>query len=265
MTPEIGLEKREQMIRDGFCVIDNILTEEFLQQLREESERLIAGNVQSEKQIYHGHYISVSGDENEHIQKLLAWQPSRNVLEAIGFGDFTALGGIIILTKDPGAPSLFWHQDWYHWDDPISCTPWPQQIFLNYYLTDTTLENGCLKVIPGTHCKRIDFHDILVQKHEILGERFQSAEEDYPFMFNNHPDQVDVCVNAGSLILTDARLLHAARKNYTDKRRTLLLAWYHRPNTIPDYWDNEIPVPVTNRDQNAEYPQSNVPEKFLKR
>ena len=262
MLSEIALQKREQMIRDGFCVIDNILTDEFLQELREESERLIAGNVQH---IYHGHYISVMGDENEHVHRLLEWQPSRKALEAIGFGDFTALGGIIILTKDPGSPPLFWHQDWYHWDDPMSCTPWPQQIFLNYYLTDTTLENGCLKVIPGTHRKRIDFHDVLVQKGEILGDRFQFAEEDYPFMFNNHPDQVDVCVSAGSLVLTDARLLHAARKNYTDERRTLLLAWHRRPDTVPDYWDYEIPEPVTNRDHNAEYPQSNIPGKYLTR
>ena len=29
MSPEIALQKREQMIRDGFCVIDNILTDEF--------------------------------------------------------------------------------------------------------------------------------------------------------------------------------------------------------------------------------------------
>ena len=30
MIREIALQKREQMIRDGFCAIDNILTEEFL-------------------------------------------------------------------------------------------------------------------------------------------------------------------------------------------------------------------------------------------
>ena len=263
MIREIALQKREQMIREGFCVIDNILTDEFLQELRDESERLIAGNTPSEKQKFHGHYISVPGDENEHIQKLLAWRPSRNALQEMGFGDFTTFGGIILLAKDPGAPPLFWHQDWYLWDDPISCAPWPQQIFLNYYLTDTTLENGCLKVIPGTHRKRTDFHDILVEKGELLGDRFQHAEEDYPFMFEDHPDQVDVCVKAGSLVMTDARLLHAARKNHTDKRRTLLLAWHHRPNTVPNYWGYEIPEPIANRDQNAEYPQSNIPGKYL--
>ena len=32
MTPEVALEKREQMIEEGFCVIDDVLTEEFLQE-----------------------------------------------------------------------------------------------------------------------------------------------------------------------------------------------------------------------------------------
>ena len=266
MTPKIALEKREQMIREGYCVIDNILTEEFLQELHDEAERHIAGHKQSEKTKYHGHYILVKGDENDHFQKLLEWQPTRKSLNEIGFGDFAALGGMIILTKEPKGPPLFWHQDWYHWDDPISCAPWPQHIFLNYYLTETTQENGCLKIIPGTHRKRIKFHDILLSKDELLGaERYDLLEEDYPFMFDDHPDQIDVCVKAGSLILTDARLLHAARKNNTKKRRTLLLAWHHRPNTVPDYWDGEIPEPIASRDPKAEYPQQNIPGKFLNR
>ena len=54
MLSEIALQKREQMIRDGFCVIDNILTEKFLQELREESERLIANYVPPDHTRYHG-------------------------------------------------------------------------------------------------------------------------------------------------------------------------------------------------------------------
>lgn len=30
MTAEVAIEKREQIIRDGYCVIDEILTEDFL-------------------------------------------------------------------------------------------------------------------------------------------------------------------------------------------------------------------------------------------
>jgi hypothetical protein len=242
-------------------VIDDILTEDFLQELHNESERLIASHTPPDDVKYQGQHVGVRGADNAHIQKLLEWEPSRQALEQLGFGDFKSSGGIIILTKDPSAPALYWHQDWMQWNDPLSCTPWPQIIFLNYYLTDTAPENGCLRVIPGTHRKRIDLHDQMVPAHE-QGARF--VEEGHPIMFSEHPDQVDVCVSAGSLVLGDARILHSAGKNHTDERRTLILAWHRRPNTIPAYWDREIPEVIANRDTEGNYEGSRIPGEYLK-
>ena len=261
MTPEGALGKRNQMLRDGYCMVDDILTDEFMQELHDETERLIAGHVEPKEMIYQGQHVNVHGANNPYIQKLLEWHPSRNALEQLGFGDFAASGGIIILTKEPGGPPLYWHQDWMRWNDPLSCSPWPQTIFLNYYLTDTTPENGCLKVIPGSHLKRTDLHNKLVPAHE-QGARF--IEKDHPVMFCDHPDQVNVCAKAGSLVMADARLLHATHRNHTDTRRTLILAWHSRPNTVPDYWNDEIPEPIANRDENGHYPGSRIPGKYLK-
>ena len=42
-------------------------------------------------------------------------------------------------------------------------------------------------------------------------------------MFCDHPNQVYVPVKSGSLVLGDARILHAAGRNYTEERRTF---WY---------------------------------------
>ena len=60
MTPEVALQKREQMIRDGFCVIDNILTDAFLQEFRDESEQLLANYVPPDQTRYHGHHLQVT-------------------------------------------------------------------------------------------------------------------------------------------------------------------------------------------------------------
>jgi hypothetical protein len=262
MTPEVAIDKREQMIRDGYCAIDDILTEDFLQELREESERLIESHEPPDDVKYQGQHVGVRGEDNAIIQKLLDWGPSRQALEQLGFGDFLSTGGIIILTKDPEAPALYWHQDWMQWNDPLSSSPWPQIMFLNYYLTDTAPENGCLKVIPGTHHKRIELHDQLVGAHE-QGARF--VEEDHPIMFSDHPDQINVRAKAGSLVLADARLLHSAGKNHTDRRRTLILAWHRRTTTTtPDYWHRDIPEVVANRDPDGDYPGSRIPGEFLK-
>ena len=143
------------------------------------------------------------------------------------------------------------------WNDPLSLSPWPQTIFLNYYLTDTSVDNGCLRVIPGTHRRRVPLHDRLVPAHE-QGARF--IEVDHPVMFGDDPEQVHVEVRAGDLVLADARLLHAAGRNVTDERRTLVLAWHNRPlDTVPDYWDGDIPEALANRDPEAEYETSRIP------
>lgn len=260
MIPEVAIEKRNQMLRDGFCIVDDVLTEEFLQELHDETERLIAGHVEPDEMVYQGQHVNVGGADNQYIKRLLEWQPSRDALNHLGFGDFAASGGIIILTKEPGGPPLYWHQDWMRWNDPLSTTPWPQTIFLNYYLSDTTPENGCLRIIPGTHLKRIELHDQLVPAHE-QGARF--IDEDHPHMFENHPDQIDVCAKAGSLVMADARVLHSAHNNQTDVRRTLILAWHSRPNSVPDYWDDEIPELIANRDENGNYPGSRIPGGLL--
>jgi hypothetical protein len=265
MQPEIALATRERMIRDGYCFVDDILTEEFLQELREESERLIDAHVPPPDVRYQGQHVVVYGKDNDVIRRLLEWKPTWQALEEMGFGDFESAGAIIILTKDPGEPALYWHQDWMDWNDPISTTPWPQKFFVSYYLSDTTIENGCLKVIPGTHLKRIPLHDQLVAAH---GDGARYVEEDHPIMFSDHPDEVDVGVRARSFVLGDARLLHSARRNLTDERRTLILAWHQRRADVwdkpPANWQGEASEIIGNRDADQEYARTRVPGEYLR-
>ena len=260
MTPEMARERREQMLRDGYCLIPDILSPEFLLELGQESDRLNDTMEHHPDTKYQGTHLGIRYEDNAIMRRLAEWQPARQALEQMGFGDFKHGGGLIVLTKEPYAPALYWHQDWGQWNDPLSCTPWPQKIFLSYYLEDTSLENGCFQVIPGTHLKRIPLHDQLVTAHE-QGARF--IEENHPIMFSHHPDQVDVLTKAGSLVLGDARVLHAARKNQTDQRRNLLLLWHSRPKTVPDYWEGETPLLFVEGDPEITYPSSRIPGQYL--
>ena len=118
MTPEQALEKRQQLLRDGFCAVDNILSDEFLQELRDETECMMEDWVPPPDFKYQGQHVTARGEDNPTIQKLLDWPPTRRALEQMGLGDFASMGGIILLTKDPGEPALYWHQDWMQWNDP---------------------------------------------------------------------------------------------------------------------------------------------------
>ena len=44
--------------------------------------------------------------------ELSDWPPTRRALEELGFGDFQHGDHLLILTKVPYGPALYWHQDW---------------------------------------------------------------------------------------------------------------------------------------------------------
>ena len=93
-----------------------------------------------------------------------------------------------------------------------------------YYLVDTTLYNGCLRVIKGSHLNRHPLHDILPNAH---GEALQRVENaDHP-AYQHFPDEVDIPVKAGDLVIGDSRLLHASHGNQSEERRTVITLWYH--------------------------------------
>ena len=111
MTPEMARERREQMLRDGYCVIPDILSPEFLLELRQESDRLNDTMEHHPDTKYQGTHLGIRYEDNAIMQHLAEGQPARQALEQMGFGDFKHGGGLIVLTKEPYAPALYWHQD----------------------------------------------------------------------------------------------------------------------------------------------------------
>ena len=113
------------------------------------------------------------------------------------------------------------------WDDPSSYTDEPVQVFLLYYLIDTDRENGCLRVIPGSPRRRQRLHG-LPPAH---GKEIATVGGDRPVP-QPDPDEVDVSVRAGDLVIGDARLLHSAHLNRSDQLRTAVTLWF-----LPTYPD----------------------------
>merc|ERR1711972_1164772 len=74
------------------------------------------------------------------------------------------LSGFLI-SKPPKSPSLGWHQDGWYWDEAVAYASSPMQIFVMFYLTDTSTENGCLRVLPGTHLRPHPLHAQLGRAH----------------------------------------------------------------------------------------------------
>ena len=154
--------------------------------------------------------------------ELVAYPPARTVLEALGFLRPKWMSGYVI-SKPPESPALFWHQDWWGWNDPSSYTPLPQQLFLMYYLVDTTPRNGCLRLLRGSHLNRHRMHDEVPNAH--TDELRRVTDPDHP-AYQSIPEEVNVPVKAGDLVIGDSRLLHSAHANKSDLRRTVITLWY---------------------------------------
>ncbi len=215
--------KRQQLDRDGFCLLEGIIAEGMVEQLREVTDRVIARQEAAHfaRQRAQGSLIRVT--EDPFMARLIAYPPILEALAGLGFPD-PKWGSGFIISKPAGSPPLFWHQDARFWDDPISYTPRTIQCFLMIYLVDTTRHNGCLRLIPGSHLKRHRLHDALPDAHE---EALSRADDIRHLAFQRAEGEVDVPVRAGDVVMGSARLLHAAHGNRSDQRRTNITLWYY--------------------------------------
>lgn len=103
--------------------------------------------------------------------------------------------------KRPGKSFVSWHQDSNYWElsQPRLVSAW-------IALSDSTVENGCLRVQPGTH--------------RTLLEHMEAPHEDNMLGTGNtvrggHDESkaVDVVLRAGEMSLHHARLLHGSNAN----------------------------------------------------
>lgn len=119
-----------------------------------------------------------------------------------------------------------WHQDGQYW--PIrplaTCSVW-------IALDDSTPENGCLQVIPGSHHeRRLRAHRSLAATDVTLNQELDPSEYD--------PSQAaDIVLEAGQMSLHDVYLLHGSQANRTPRpRRGMTLRFM--PTT--SYFDREL-------------------------
>ena len=120
--------------------------------------------------------------------------------------------------KDPGTPTAVeWHQDWAYGgstnDDILT---------VGIAISDITLSNGCLLVIPGSHRDKIWNH--------YQGEEFVGAVADPGF---DPSAAVPIELKAGSVSFHHIRLLHGSAPNTSTFPRHLLLFAYSAADSWP--------------------------------
>ena len=216
---------RRQLGADGFCRVQGVLDPASLQATRETAESALGSIGADHRAQWRSQGSLVPIADHLAFAALIAHPGFQEMFGRLGFQGTRFSSGYVI-SKPPGGPALFWHQDWWGWRHPISREGRIVQVALFLYMTDTTPENGCLRLIPGTHRRPHPLHD-LVNAHDPTLAEVRNPEDT---AFASHPDEVDVPVTAGDVVVVDARLIHGAHPNRSDKERTNITLWWH-----PDY------------------------------
>jgi hypothetical protein len=253
-----------QLHTDGFCLAPGVLEPALLERLRKlAARRLEAGAGEHfSRYAHHGSLLPLT-IEDDPIPDVLTHPGVHDVFRQLGFTDPRWLSGYVI-AKPPGSPGLWWHQDWWAWGHPRSYAEQATQIFCMIYLEPTSRENGCLRVLPGTHLKRHSLHDALPEPHT------EEIEAQAPETLSHQPvpGEMDILANPGDLVIGDVRVIHATHANTTKSWRTAIdLLFIPHFASLPDgfqeHYIHQICLPKAGWWQDPGHPLQRSPLREL--
>lgn len=117
--------------------------------------------------------------------------------------------------RDPGFVS--WHQDGHYWelDEPRLVSAW-------IALTDSAPDNGCMRVVPGSHRQRVP-HASRPGPEKILSSGLEVAVD------VDERDAVDVVLGTGEMSLHHVNMIHGSKANTSDRMRIGFAVRYLSP------------------------------------
>ena len=121
--------------------------------------------------------------------------------------------------KAPGAWGQPWHQDSYYF--PFE----PARPVVGIWLavTEATLDNGCLSVVPGSHTEPI---------HEHIPDRRPGANYGYVEIVDHDMGAAQpVLMQPGDLLVFDSHLMHRSTDNVSDGIRAAMVYHYAAAGT----------------------------------
>jgi ectoine hydroxylase-related dioxygenase (phytanoyl-CoA dioxygenase family) len=160
-----------------------------------------------------------------HFQTEFIWRLAthRKILEAVNalIGEnFHLLATHFFCKYGQEEKFVAWHQDVTYWglEPPEALTVW-------YAVDDSDRENGCMRVLPGTHAGGIRTHGKAAQAGNLL-----SINQEVPVTPEEEASAVDLELKAGEISIHEGALIHGSLPNRSTRRRCGLTLRY-----IPTY------------------------------
>ena len=203
----VDRETRRAYRRDGFITGVEVFSDEEIAEIRREFDQLEAREGRQKCQIGLGGLH----DREEFIWRLATERRILDIIEAFIGRDILLLSTHFFCKyPDPKADKFVaWHQDVTYWglEPSIALTAWVA-------IDDSEIENGCMRVIPGTHRTGIAPHAKSAVKGNLL-----SINQEIPHEYVDETRAVDLELKAGQISVHDGHLFHASNPNRSERRR----------------------------------------------
>jgi len=199
--------------REGWVIPEFRLSPRRVAQMHDALNELIHRNpgVRPEKLVS----AHIEGDNGEGVRgsrEFLDLAMDREIVELVSgvIGEDVILWGCHVFCK-PASEGFEtpWHQDGHYW--PIrplaNCTVWVA-------LEPSTRANGCLRVIPRSHRGGVLHPHLHEERQDLtLNQRMAAGSFD-------EAEAVDLQLQPGQMSLHDVYMIHGARANTSNQRRT---------------------------------------------
>ena len=191
---------------EGFVVVPDLLSEELMEKIREETSTLPTTSVDYSE---HQRYISdVQWTDSPHATSAIALPATVEFLEEL-LGDELICTSCSYVESGPGHPGIAIHTDAQPYGSKIfgvqSSSPCLVRVL--YYLDDLTPECSPFKVIPRSH---LSLHSDANPYNKYL----------------SHDDELMVTCRAGSAVIINQKVFHGNFPNYSDRVRRMLAIAY---------------------------------------
>ena len=130
--------------------------------------------------------------------------------------------------KNPGAWGQPWHQDAFYF--PFDRGP---QVGVWLAVTEATLANGCLHVVPGSHLEPV---------HEHLLDRRPNANQGYvEILDHDMSGERPVTMAPGDLLIFHSHLMHRSKDNDSSAIRAAMVYHFGERGTV-DLAEHPAPI-----------------------
>ena len=195
----------------GYAIVPNLYTRDEAQSLKLECIEILEA-VRKETGSVAGHGVHVGlAARSPVFQEAVGASRILDILEVILAPNIEFLSDKVVFKSDAMTFASPWHQDWHYWHGAHKLSIWVA-------LDDATVENGCLKLFPGSHKSAI-VHD-------------GDASDGHGFGNRLRPDAVDenlavtAELEAGGAVFFHDLTLHASHPNRSGSERWVWIPTY---------------------------------------